>query len=110
MKSFAIGLLMVTATLSTAFAQTDTNAPTGPNNPNPPAQLTGSQVPPPCGPAANVGTGATSPAASAGQPQGAQGVRQTGPAKDKSSAAAGCAGPDHPAGESAPAPANAPHP
>jgi hypothetical protein len=114
MKRFAIGLSIATMMLGTAaLAQTDPNTPTGPNNPNPPSQLTGSQAPPPCGPAANAASnsaGATAPTGSAGQPQVAQGDRQTSEPKDKPAAGAGCAGQDHPAGESSPAPANAPHP
>jgi hypothetical protein len=114
MKRFAIGLSIAIMTLGTAaLAQTDPNTPTGPTNPNPPSQLTGSQAPPPCGPAANAASnsaGATTPTGSAGQPQVAQGDRRTSEAKDKPAAGAGCAGQDHPAGESSPAPANAPHP
>jgi len=115
MKSFAIGLSIVIVTLGTAFADvTNPNAPTGPYNPDPPAQATGLQAPAPCSPAANIasnGTGATPPTASAGQPQATQGDRQqTSAAKDKPLAAAGCAGQDHPAGGSAPAPANPSHP
>ena len=115
MKPFFIGLSIVAMTMSTALAQTDPNAPTGPFNPNPPAQFAGQQVPLPCGLAANQSSNSAStpsPTASAGQPQRptTEGDRQAGAAKDNPSAGAGCAGQDHPGGGSSPAPANAPHP
>lgn len=114
MKRFAIALSIGILTVGTAaFAQTDPNAPTGPNNPNPPAQLTGSQAPLPCNPAANAASnsaGMTAPGAMTTPAQGTQGDRQTSAAKGQAAAGAGCAAPDHPVGGSAPAPANGPHP
>lgn len=114
MKRFAMGLSISTVIVmlgAAAFAQTDPNTPTGPNNPNPPAALTGQQTPMPCGPSlASNGTGATAPTTTAAQPQAAQGNRPASEPKDKSSAATGCAGSDHPAGASGSAPASAPHP
>jgi len=113
MKPFIIALSIVTVTLGTALAQTDPNAPTGPYNPNPPAQLTGSQAPPPCNLAANgasEGSGTASPTASAEQPQVGKAGQQVGAANGKPVAPAGCAGQDRPAGGSTPGPANPSHP
>ena len=114
MKAFVTGLSIATVIVGTALAQTDPNAPTGPYNPNPPAQFAGQQVPLPCDLAANGASnksGATSPGASAG-PQAGQTGQQDSAAKDKLTAGAGCAGQDRPAGGSAPAPApaNGPRP
>jgi hypothetical protein len=113
MKQFVLGLSVGLVGLATAaLAQTDPNAPTGPNNPNPPAQLTGQATPVPCGPPTNLASnsaGTTSPMAAAGQAQSAPGNRPASDAKDKLSAATGCAGQDHPAGGSMSAPAMAPH-
>jgi hypothetical protein len=113
MKQFVLGLSVgLVAFATAALAQTDPNTPTGPNNPNPPAELTGQASPMPCGPPTNLASnsaGTTSPMAAAGQAQSAQAARQTSEAKDKLSAATGCAGQDHPAGASTPAPGTAPH-
>jgi hypothetical protein len=115
MQRLAMGLSMAIVTVAigassmAAFAQSDPNTPTGPNNPNPPPQLTGSLAPTPCGVGANTasnGVPATPPAASPGQPQGAQ----TGTADNKPSTRAGCPAPDHPTGATPPAPAATPHP
>ena len=113
MKALVIGLSMAIVIVGTALAQTDPNAPTGPYNPNPPAQFAGQQVPLPCDLAAgaNNKSGAPSPGASTG-PQAGQTGQQDSAAKDKLAAGTGCAGQDRPAGGSAPAPApaNASHP
>ena len=111
MKTLFIALSIMTATLGSAFAQTDPNAPTGPNNPNPPAQIVGQQMP--CAPSATVasnGAGTPVPGASAGQAPGTQTDKQASAAKDQAAAGIGCAGPDHPASGSTPAPATAPRP
>jgi hypothetical protein len=114
MKRFAVGLSISTMMMisAAAFAQTDPNTPTGPNNPNPPAELTGqASSMMPCNPAANLASNsAPSPMAAAGQAAGAQGSQQTNGMNNKSPTAAGCATQDHPAGGSAPKPATAPHP
>ena len=113
MKAFVIGLSMAIVTLGTAVAQTDPNAPTGPFNPNPPAQFAGQQVPLPCDVAAGVNTqsGATAPGASTA-PQAPQAGQQDSAAKDKMAAGTACAGQDRPASGSAPSPAptNGPRP
>lgn len=113
MKAFFIALSIVTVTLGSARAQTDPNAPTGPFNPNPPAQIVGQQTPIACAPPAN-GTsnaaGATAPSGSAAQAPGAQTGKQANAAKDQPAAGAGCAGQDHPGGGSTPSPANPPRP
>ena len=113
MKTLVIALSIVTAALGSALAQTDPNAPTGPFNPNPPAQIVGQQMPITCAPPANGagnGAGTTAPGAAAGQAPGTQADKQASAAKDQPAAGAGCAAQDHPVGGSTPAPANPPHP
>lgn len=111
MKTLVVALSIMTVTLGSALAQTDPNAPTGPNNPNPPAQIVGQQMP--CAPSANGtsnGASAITPGVAAGQAPRTQTDRPAIAAKDQATAGIGCAGTDHPGGGSTPAPANPPRP
>ena len=110
MKSFVLALSMMTLTLGTALAQTDPNTPTGPNNPNPPAQLTGQQAQPPCDPVANNASNGSGAASSMASPAPSPAGQPSSAATGKMAAGPGCAGQDHPASGSMPAPATVPHP